>query len=76
MSRTGSIAGDKCGASRLGRFVGRLLSDEVRLEIADAAGHERIRFLSPTSAATMDLRPDRLNILTDADNCIVEIRCG
>lgn len=35
----------------------------------------RTRIIGPNDAVTMDLREDRLNILTDASGKVTELRC-
>lgn len=67
---------DECGADALGRWLNVLPTETVKAEIADAVGHDRIRYIAPGDAVTMDLRPDRLNVETGADGRIKLFRCG
>lgn len=73
---TATEAEETCGAEKLGRWLNSLPSDSVKAEIAEAAGHERIRYITPGDAVTLDYRPDRLNIETGTDGRIKLFRCG
>ena len=66
---------DACGASRLGRFVGKE-SSLVMAEIASSAAGRPIRTVRPGDAVTMDHRPDRLNVELDTRGRITRLRCG
>ena len=35
-----------------------------------------LRFYGPDQMVTMDYRPERMNIVLDADDVIVEVKCG
>ena len=48
----------------------------MNAEIREAVGHDRIRYIAPGDAVTMDLRPDRLNVETGVDGRIKLFRCG
>ncbi|MXP40807.1 hypothetical protein GRI75_03985 [Altererythrobacter soli] len=65
-----------CGADKLDRWLNVLPTETVRNEIADAVGHDRIRYIAPGDVVTMDLRPDRLNVETGEDGRIRLFRCG
>ncbi|MFC3283298.1 I78 family peptidase inhibitor [Litchfieldella rifensis] len=67
---------DRCGAQSVQDRVGREFSDALREAIAEESRAERMRVLRPGDMATMDHRPDRLNIHLDDDNVIVRIECG
>ncbi|GHC15375.1 I78 family peptidase inhibitor [Aidingimonas halophila] len=73
---SGNGSDDACGAESVQDRVGRPLSDALQRAIAEESQAERVRVLSPGEAATMDHRPDRLNIRLDEDDVIVEIGCG
>lgn len=62
---------DHCGAAAQQGLVG---GPVAAFDAARAAGP--VRILPPGSAATMDFRPDRLNIETDAAGAIRRITCG
>ena len=58
------------------RFAGVRFHD-VRREAIERATNSRLsRVLRPGDAATMDFRPDRLNIMVDDDGQITGLRCG
>ncbi|GGX99391.1 hypothetical protein GCM10007160_28810 [Litchfieldella qijiaojingensis] len=67
---------DACGARPVQDRIGRAFSDLLREAIADESGAERVRVLRPGDAATMDHRPDRLNIHLDENDVIARIECG
>jgi hypothetical protein len=64
-------ADDTCGARALANIVDRP-ADMPGLPEASAA----VRYLNPDSMATMDFRPDRLNIDVNAEGRIWKLRCG
>ena len=66
----------ECGADELDRWLNVLPTETVKAEIRDAVGHDRIRYIAPGDAVTMDLRPDRLNVETGVDGRIKLFRCG
>jgi len=43
---------------------------------ADFSGLESLRIIPPNSPVTMDHRPDRLNVETDANDIIQRVYCG
>ena len=65
-----------CGADKLARWLNVLPTETVKAEIREAVGHDRIRYIAPGDAVTMDLRPDRLNVETGVDGRIKLFRCG
>ena len=65
-----------CGADKLARWLNVLPTETVKVEIREAVGHDRIRYIAPGDAVTMDLRPDRLNVETGVDGRIKLFRCG
>ena len=65
-----------CGVDKLDRWLNVLPTETVKAEIRDAVGHDRIRYIAPGDAVTMDLRPDRLNVETGVDGRIKLFRCG
>ena len=66
----------ECGADKLDRWLNVLPSNDVKAEIREAVGHNRIRYIAPGDMVTMDFRPDRLNVETGADGRIKLFRCG
>ena len=71
-----SDAADACGAQALQDYLGMMADGSVEARLREAAGDGRIRFIGPDDAVTMDYRPGRLNVETDAAGKIVRIRCG
>jgi hypothetical protein len=67
---------DQCGAQALQDYLGMMAAGPVEARIREVAGTKAVRVLGPNDAATMDYRPDRLNVRTDGDGRIVQIRCG
>ena len=65
-----------CGADKLDRWLNVLPTETVKVEIREAVGHDRIRYIAPGDAVTMDLRPDRLHVETGVDGRIKLFRCG
>lgn len=71
-----AIPGVECNVEKLGGLTGKAKSAEVESEALRLSGAKSVRWLAPDSAATMDFRPDRLNLNTDAEGKIVSARCG
>lgn len=70
-------AGDSdCGADKLGRWLNVLPTDDVKAQIAAAAGERPIRYIAPGDAVTLDFSPSRLNIELGDDGRIKLFRCG
>ena len=68
-------AADECGVSEVGAFIGQEATSAVRSDIQDKVGHDRIRWIGPDTAVTMDFRPDRLNVMLDEANVITGGKC-
>lgn len=64
-------AGDACGARSFEGFVGERVDALNDVELPAGA-----RVLFPTTPATMDFNPERLNITVDADDTITRAYCG
>lgn len=63
---------DQCGMDEARAFVGK-----NRTDLPAALDPSRWRVACTTCPVTMDFRPDRLNILFDADTGVVkEVKCG
>ena len=58
------------------RYVGVKFRMAMRTEVQRAANARTARLLRAGDAATMDFRPDRLNILLDDNGQIDGLRCG
>jgi hypothetical protein len=74
-SRPNVVPPGGCDAERAARYVGRP-ADEVAEEARAAAGARTVRIVRPNQHVTMDFRPDRLNLETDAAAIVVKLRCG
>ena len=61
---------DGCGAGRYQHLLGTLVSE------TDFSGIDDVRIIPPGTAVTLDYRPDRLNVETDAKGIITRIACG
>jgi hypothetical protein len=61
---------DSCGAAALQGLVG------TPVDQADLSAHAPLRVIPPGTAVTMDHRPDRLNVETDAGGVITRVFCG
>jgi len=68
--------GDDCGASRVATFVAQEATPAVRTQVAAKVGHNRIRWVGPDTAVTMDFSPERLNVTLDRNDIITGGRCG
>ena len=66
-----------CGADKAKAFVGRQDRPTTRADLVKLVGHNRIRWLGPDDAMTMDFSPERLNVMLDAQKrTIVGVKCG
>jgi hypothetical protein len=65
-----------CNADAIQSLVGQPISDAVTEQARTESGSESVRVLRPGDAATMDFRPDRLNIELDGNDVIQSLRCG
>ena len=66
----------ECGADKAAKFVGRNATPDVRAQVIEAVGHNRIRWIGPDDAVTMDYSEERLNAELDAGGRIRIFRCG
>lgn len=72
-----AVVGDgSCKIDALTDLVGQAASSELAGEALRRSGARTIRWIGPDSAVTMDYRPDRLNIDTDAGSKVTRFRCG
>lgn len=71
--RDEATAGDTCGAGRHQALIGQ---DRAAIDAAGLEPGPKLRILGPDDMATMDHRPDRLNIDLDADGQVTGLRCG
>jgi hypothetical protein len=56
--------------------VGRQATSEVGAEALRLTRAQRLRWIRPGDAVTMDYREDRLNIDLDAQGRVRALRCG
>lgn len=68
--------GDACGASKVASFVSQEATPAVRSRLKAEVGHDRIRWVGPDTVVTMDFRPDRLNVMLDANDIITGGKCS
>jgi hypothetical protein len=71
-----AIPGVECNAGAVSALVGKTRSAEVEAEALKLSGAKAVRWLAPDSMATMDFRPDRLNLHLGTDGKIGSARCG
>ncbi len=70
-------AGDTCGALKVAQFIGRQDRPTTRADLEKAVGHDRIRWIGPDDAVTMDFNAERLNVLLDETKRLIKgARCG
>lgn len=67
---------DGCGAGKIGDLVGKSMAATMEANIRKRSGARTIRVLPPGAMATMDFRPDRLNIDVDDKGIVTSLRCG
>jgi hypothetical protein len=71
-----NAAPSACGADKAAKFVGKAATPDVRAQVIEAVGHNRIRWIGPDTAVTMDFSEGRLNAELNASNRITGFRCG
>lgn len=72
-------AAAKCGANRMGPFIGKLADEPTRLEIVKTLGRsDNLRFVAFGSGGFINPDPTnpRLSLMLDAQNIIRDARCG
>lgn len=72
----GPGAGDLCGAAKASEVVGHRDTPEMRKELAEHVGHNRIRWIHPGDVVTQDYVAKRLNVIISSDGRINSVRCG
>jgi hypothetical protein len=68
--------GFECSAESAKYAVGQKTSVELASELMKKTGSKTLRWMPPRTAATMDFRNDRLNIVYDDSMVITQISCG
>ena len=62
---------DTCGMEPVKAYLGTQASDIPASDLP-----QQVRILTPTSQATLDYVPRRLNILTNEDGMVIGLKCG
>ena len=65
-----------CGDAKVADLIGKRWTEALRAPTQKRAGVRELRVIAPGDAVTMDYRPDRLNIETDAEGRVVRLKCG
>ncbi len=65
-----------CDLDAIHYAIGDAFEEAMILRLKGDSGAQQARVLRPGDAATMDHRPDRLNIHLDDQDEIEELRCG
>ncbi len=65
-----------CSADVVQSYIGQEATEEAIEQARVDSGSATVRALKPGDAATMDFRPDRLDIALDENNIIQTLRCG
>lgn len=66
----------ECDAKPVQDLIGKQATDALGQDALRRAGAKTLRVLGPDTAATMDFRTDRLNLMTDAKGKITQVTCG
>ncbi len=65
-----------CRTDGLNDLIGRAATSELGAEAMRRSGAERLRWIRPGDAVTMDYREDRLNVNLDSQNRVESLNCG
>jgi hypothetical protein len=65
-----------CDADKAYPLIGEIRSEELGARALTQTGARVLRWITPGTSVTMDLREDRLNIDLDTQGRIVGFRCG
>ncbi len=76
VGRTPVDAEAVCDADAVAHAIGASFDEALVEALRDESGSRHVRVLRPDSAATMDYREDRLNIVLGSDELIEAVRCG
>lgn len=71
-----TAGGSVCAAESAQYAIGQKTSVELGSKLVAQSGSATLRWLPPHSMATMDYRPDRLNVHYNDDMIITRINCG
>lgn len=65
-----------CDLEAINYAVGEPFDEAGVSQLQSESGASQVRVLRPNDMATMDHRPDRLNIHLDDQDVIADVRCG
>jgi len=65
-----------CNAERVRWAIGQKASADVVTRAQSESGSASVRVLGPNTPMTKDLRTDRLNLMTDAQEVVTDVNCG
>ena len=65
-----------CNVDPAEKFEGQKISDAFSEQARTAAGAATVRVIRPNQPVTMDYRGDRLNIILDGNDMVVDVNCG
>ncbi|RUR53503.1 I78 family peptidase inhibitor [Vreelandella populi] len=71
-----SIPMDSCDTAAISYAIGETFDEANVPQLQSESQSRQVRVLRPGDAATMDHRPDRLNIHIDSSENIEALRCG
>ena len=66
----------QCEASKARGLIGKKRSKKLGADALRRSGARTLRWITPGTMITMDLRQDRLNITLDARNRITKLTCS
>ena len=73
----GPIEASDCNLARAEDFIGEEADSDTRYRLLDqVAPLTNVRWLGPDEETGEELRPDRLNVMLDADDVITAVSCG
>ncbi|WP_339479640.1 MULTISPECIES: I78 family peptidase inhibitor [unclassified Pseudomonas] len=67
---------DQCDIAVAQYTIGQKYTPELREEVRALANGAQVRAAGPKHPTTYDLRPRRINLLTDDNGIIVGVKCG
>lgn len=65
-----------CDLEAINYAIGESFDEAGASQLQSESGASQVRVLRPNDMATMDHRPDRLNIHLDDQDVIADVRCG
>ena len=76
MYGTGDEGATGCDLGAIPSTIGEPFDEANVAQLQSDSGAQRVRVLRPGDMATMDHRPDRLNVHLDDQDIIEDLRCG